>query len=218
LLDLFCGAGGAACGYQRAGFYVVGADHKPQSRYCGDEFVQADALEYAAAHGREFDVIHASPPCQLYSSLRSLHVDRRYPDLYGTLRIHLPTVVPWVIENVIGAPYRSGVVLCGSMFGLPFRRHRNFEGSMILFAPDCAHGPSEDLIGIYGHSDGHHVPGFKQPGTKRGPRQATTAEAKAIMGMPWAEQRKEITEAIPPAYTEFIGRQLFRAVLARKAA
>ena len=106
LLDLFCGAGGAAMGYYRAGFDVVGVDIKPQPRY-QFEFHQGDALEYCAAHGYEFDVIHASPPCQAYSVTRSIH-GNEYPDLVAVTRAALQaTGKPWVIENVVGAPLFS---------------------------------------------------------------------------------------------------------------
>src|SRR5262245_38235984 len=105
LLDLFCGAGGAAMGYHRAGFEVVGVDHRPQPRYTFP-FVRGDALEYALAHGREYDAIHASPPCQAYSALRARAPGRRYPDLFVATRSALEAVgKPWVVENVPGAPF-----------------------------------------------------------------------------------------------------------------
>ena len=86
LLDIFCGAGGATCGYQRAGFHVTGVDNRPMPRYCGDEFHQADALQFLAEHGREFDVIHASPPCQAYSAANNIHGRTDHPDLVGATR------------------------------------------------------------------------------------------------------------------------------------
>jgi len=212
LLDLFSGAGGAARGYQLAGFHVTGVDINPQPHYIGDEFHQDDAMTFPLDG---FDVIHASPPCQAYSSLASLH-DKAYPDLYGAIRARfIETGRPWVIENVIGAPYRSGIVLCGSMFDAPLnrtRRHRNFESGHLMMAPPCRHREQPALIGIYGASDGAHEPGFKHIGAKRGPRQATTTEAREIMGMPWAVQRRELTQAIPPAYTEWIGLRFIEAM------
>jgi hypothetical protein len=131
LLDLFCGAGGCARGYQRAGFYVVGVDNRPQPRYAGDEFVQADALEYVRDHGHEFDAIHASPPCQGYSDGAN--------NIHGrpTTRCRSPTCarlleatgLPYVIENVEGARkhMRDPVTVCGLSLGLNVRRHRLFE-------------------------------------------------------------------------------------------
>ncbi len=148
LLDLFCGAGGAAMGYHRAGFEVVGVDIAPQPNY-PFEFVQMDALDCVAAMSGlvGLEAIHASPPCQAYSTLATLAPDNDYPDLYEPTRDLLEqTGLPWVIENVIGAPYRSGVVLCGSMFGLRIRRHRNFESNVLMFAPPCDHGWQSDRI------------------------------------------------------------------------
>lgn len=137
LLDLFCGAGGAAMGYHRAGFEVVGVDLKPQKHY-PFEFHQADALEFLAEHGREFDVIHASPPCQAHTSLKNLH-DKDYPELIEpTRRLLEKTGLPYIIENVVGAPLRNPILLCGSSFGLRVRRHRLFESNWFLIAPPVA--------------------------------------------------------------------------------
>ena len=152
LLDLFCGAGGAAMGYYRAGFTdIVGVDIKPQPRY-PFEFIQADALEYLAEHGHEFDAIHASPPCQGYSIMNNLpwNRDREYPLLIlPTLELLKQTGKPYVLENVMGA--RRGAKgltkrgleehgleagwLCGTMFGLPFYRHRLFASSFFWMQP-----------------------------------------------------------------------------------
>lgn len=227
LLDLFCGAGGAAMGYHRAGFEVVGVDIEPHLEY-PFEFHQADALDVLDAllpDGRggswclsDFDTIHASPPCQRYSSCASLHPANEYSDLYLPVLERLKmSGLPYVVENVIGAPYRTGVVLCGSMFGMPIRRHRNFESNVAMLAPECRHSEQGELVGIYGNSDGEHKPGFKHPGVKRGPRQATTAEARRVMEMPWASRRREITEAIPPCFTQFIGGYLISHLDARVA-
>lgn len=202
LLDLFCGAGGAGMGYHRAGFDVVGVDINPQPRY-PFEFIQADALEYCAAHGHEFDAIHASPPCQAYSSAtldHSKHVDLYVPTrelLQGSSR-------PFVIENVIGAPYQSGIIMCGSMFGMRIRRHRNFEASILMFQPVCQHAGRERPITITGHG------GAKWKEYKHS-RKAPVSVWPELMGMPWATW-KEAAQAIPPAYTEFIGRQLLEAL------
>jgi DNA (cytosine-5)-methyltransferase 1 len=141
LLDLFCGAGGAAMGYHRAGFdEIVGVDIEPQPRY-PFAFFQGDALEYCAAHGSEFDAIHASPPCQAYTRmarglLESQGRGREYPDLIHATRsaLHLAGVVS-VIENVPGAPLLGPVMLCGSSFGLLVQRHRLFESTVPMLVP-----------------------------------------------------------------------------------
>jgi DNA (cytosine-5)-methyltransferase 1 len=199
LLDLFCGAGGAAVGYHRAGFDVVGVDINPQPHY-PFEFHQADAMTFPLDG---FDAIHASPPCQAYSTAtpdRSAH-----PDLYEATRARLQaTRLPWVIENVMGAPYRSGVVLCGSMFGLRVRRHRCFESSHLLMPPcGCRHRAQGTPLGVYGHGG----PGRSTRPSGGGGTKADRRDFAELMGMPWATPR-EIVLAVPPAYTEHIGRQL----------
>src|SRR5713101_1334840 len=126
-LDLFCRAGGSTKGLQRAGFHVTGVDWKRQPRYCGDLFVQADALRPPFDLGA-FDLIWASPPCQADSILRQLPwlKGKEYPRLIAPVRRLLSAAgVPWVIENVPGAPL-SGFELCGRQFGLPLYRHRVF--------------------------------------------------------------------------------------------
>lgn len=209
LLDLFCGAGGAGMGYHRAGFDVVGVDIEPQPNY-PFPFVRADALQVLeAGFWRSFDAIHASPPCQAYTAFTAVRPDGDHPLLIEPVRELLEqTRLHYVIENVPGAPLIRPTILCGSSFGLPIRRHRLFETNWTLLAPPCVHRDQPWIVGVYGASDGAHEPGFKHPGNKRGPRQATTSEAREIMGMPWATRRRELTEAIPPAYTELIGHQL----------
>jgi len=210
LLDLFCGAGGAAMGYHRAGFEVVGVDIKPQPRY-PFEFIRADALAFVAANGHEFDAIHASPPCQAYSVARSLH-KRNHPKLIEPLReLLIKAGRPFVIENVPGAPL-TGIVLCGTSFGLnveykgenyELRRHRIFESNLNLTTKACAH--ALPVIGVYGHGESKSMRG------KRGFQISVVAVRRAVMDMAWAN-RDEIAEAIPPAYTEFIGKQLIEVI------
>ena len=197
LLDLFCGAGGAAMGYHLAGFAdIVGVDIKPMPRY-PFTFVQGDALEYVATHGYAFDLIHASPPCQRYSTMSRNKMD--HPDLYGPTKLVLTRIgALYVIENVIGAPYMSGVVLCGSMFGLRVRRHRNFETNWPIWLPlRCDHLGQGRPITVTGRGGGK-----PRPHSWKGVR----AEWPQIMGMEWATPA-EVTQAIPPVYTEWVGKQ-----------
>lgn len=191
LLDLFCGAGGAGMGYHRAGFEVVGVDNRPQKNY-PFEFHQADALEYAREHGHEFDAIHASPPCQKYSMAQRIYQNsEKYPDLVDDTRELLDALGrPYVIENVPGAPLRVDLRLCGTMFGLRIIRHRHFESTveMPLLVPACCHRD------VY---DPWHREGVDQ-----------RVQLALAMGIDWGMTRPEVREAIPPAYTEFIGEQL----------
>jgi len=209
LLDLFCGGGGATRGYQNAGFYVVGIDIKPMPRYCGNEFHQADALEYLAEYGAEFDVIHASPPCQHYSfACKAAHTSEKFPDLLPKTRDTLISVNrPYVIENVPGAPMIPNLILCGSYFGLPIVRHRLFEiyPPIFILVPSCNHVIAP--IGVYGN-------GTNSWYRKKTGHNASTNDWRKAMGIDWMT-KKELAEAIPPAYTEFIGKQLI-AFLARK--
>lgn len=213
LLDLFCGAGGAAMGYHRAGFDVVGVDHKAQPRY-PFAFHQADALEFLRAHGREYDAIHASPPCQAYVRSGMVAKDGRHPKLVAPVRELLAaTGVPYVIENVPGAPLRCDVMLCGSMFGLGVRRHRIFESNAGLspFTLSCDH--SRRITGVYGHP---HRRGGAWRNGKRPMLPSDKATWSREMGIDWMHPL-ELAQAIPPAYCEFIGHQLMRCVLERAA-
>ncbi len=220
LVDAFSGAGGAAKGYQRAGFYVVGIDNAPQPHYCGDEFHQGDALEMLADLDwlAGFDAIHASPPCQAYSVLRRANPGTSYPDLIGPTRELLKaTGLPYVIENVPGAPLERSIVLCGSMFNLgagarQLRRHRLFECSFVILQPQCQH--DGEAIGVYGGgATGRYTfaNGIKTREGRRGGYQGTIAERREAMEIEWMNGR-EINQAIPPAYTEFIGAQLLQHI------
>lgn len=182
-------------GYCRAGFTeIVGVDIHPQPHY-PFQFIQADALSFPL---NGYDVIHASPPCQQYSVTRGLH-GREHPDLLPAVRKRLQECEGlWVIENVIGAPIENGIVLCGSMFGLKIRRHRHFESNVLLFSPaPCQH--QEGAWSITGHTVEY---------MKDRKRIIGTVEiAKSAMGINWMNGR-ELTQSIPPAYTEWVGRQL----------
>ena len=222
LLDLFCCEGGAATGYHRAGFDVVGIDIDPQPNYPftflrGDAVVAlanlVDGYEVGGYHLSDFDAIHASPPCQLYSVSTVMHRDaNEYPDLVDTVRELLTRIdIPWVIENVMGAPLvprghvtfdgRYGEMLCGSMFSMKrLRRHRLFETNWPLSAPSsCRHSEQEDVMSIVGHGE--------QGRSGRVGERWGLAARREVMGMTWAS-RDGISEAIPPAYTEWIGRQM----------
>lgn len=209
LLDLFCGAGGAAMGYYRAGFDVVGVDLNPQPNY-PFPFFENDAQSFVSLGGvADFDVIHASPPCQRYSTATA--EPTRHPDLVAPVRELLKsTGLPYVIENVPGSPLDPTIILCGSMFGLQVRRHRLFESNMTLTAPPCDHVRQGQPWGVYGHGGGTSRP--RVGGGNRG-RKAKSSEFASLMGMPWATPR-EIVQAIPPVYSEHIGLQLRVAMLA----
>lgn len=205
LLDLFCKAGGAARGYQRAGFYVVGVDIEPQPRYAGDEFVQADALTFPLDG---FDAIHASPPCQAYSSTQRIR-SNTHPDLIGETRTRLARLgVPFVIENVVGAPLLYPIELCGAMFGLRTYRHRLFESNVVLgIPPHPTHlAPTRKMGRAPAAGDFMHIVG----------NFSGAAMAREIMECPWMT-RDELREAVPPAYAEWIGRQLIAFVSADAA-
>lgn len=208
LLDLFCGGGGAARGYQLAGFHVTGVDIAPQPHYVGDEFHQADALTWLddCRFGSTFAAIHASPPCQPYSSTASLH-NTTYPRLIDEVRALLRrSRAKYVIENVVGAPLTDYVTLCGSSFGLGVRRHRRFETNWIVWNPPrCDHASQPEPVDVTG--GGPTKPGRIRTGGGISRKPRTVAEASAAMGIDWMT-RAELNEAIPPAYTEFIGQQL----------
>lgn len=205
LLDLFCGAGGAAMGYHRAGFDVVGVDIQPQKNY-PFEFIQADAMSFPLDG---FDAVHASPPCQRYTIGRHIHRSGdRHPDLVAPTRDRLVALgKPWVIENVPGSPLIDPVMLCGLMFDLRVLRHRLFETSWPLDQPNHPKHPLGDLTGSHhGYSTGDR--GFV---TVAGHNFVRVEGAKA-MGVAWQTTRAELAQAIPPAYTEYVGRQLIRVV------
>lgn len=214
LLDLFCCQGGAAMGYHQAGFDVVGVDIEDQPRY-PFEFVQGDALEYLAAHGGAFDAIHASPPCQAYSTITP--DPGRHPRLIAPTReLLIASGKPYVIENVEGArrELNHPVKVCGSGLGLAVRRHRYFETNVAAMGVPCAHG-SAVPVGVYGdHKDGVHL---RPSGTSRGVKAQTEAEASAALGgVEWMDWHG-MTECIPPSYTEWIGRQLIAHLEERAA-
>ncbi len=216
LLDLFCGAGGAAMGYHRAGFEVVGVDKAPMTYY-PFEFHQADALRYLDQHWQEFDAIHASPPCQASSALtKGTNHGRSYPQLIPATREALnASGLPYVIENVQGADIRRDAMLCGEMFGLGVIRHRLFEvAGFTVEAP--AHVPHRGRVAGMRHGQWFTGPYFAVYGGGGG--KGSVAQWREAMGIDWTWDRKEIAEAIPPAYTAYLGAQLLAALNAGEVA
>ncbi len=216
LLDLFCGAGGATRGYQLAGFHVTGVDIAPQPNYCGDVFHQTDALEFVAEHWRDFEAIHASPPCQASSALtKGTNAGREYPQLIPeTRRLLRATGLPTVLENVQGSGLRRDLTLCGEMFGLGVIRHRYFElGRWTAMQPP--HVAHRGRVAGYRHGRWFEGPYFAVYGEGGG--KGTVLQWQAAMGMPWTDVRKEIAEAIPPAFSRYIGEQLYDLVAALTA-
>lgn len=213
ILDLYCKAGGAALGYHQAGFDVVGVDIEPQPHYPFD-FIQSDALTVDLCWS-DFDAIHASPPCQDHSALSSMAGTHNTGWLLEATRELLETTgLPYVIENVMGAPMRGDVILCGTMFGCTIDnaelwRHRQFEvgGGWQLdhWLPQCAHGQRRHVLGVYGHADGEDVDRHRRR-TRRGWTGSTSQRAE-VMGIGWMTSA-ELAQAIPPAYTKWIGSQL----------
>lgn len=257
-IDLFCGDGGATKGLQRAGFHVTGVDIAPHPKYCGNEFIQADALSVDLS---PYDFAWASPPCQAFSSLRHLHKKERPNLIPETRRKLVRAQVVYCIENVPGAPLGDPgflIMLCGTMFGLQtrdgrgeLRRHRLFETSFsIPLRPECQHGTASPLsvcgkgghfsartitvagmsfgescereskrrkvltvcghtpvdntarrtMGVVGHSP---VAGARINGVRE---VFTVAQAREAMGIDWMTM-KGLSQAIPPVYSEFIGKR-----------
>lgn len=214
LLDLFCGGGGASEGYSRAGFVVGGVDHVYQPNY-PHEFIRRDALEYARQHGRAFDAIHASPPCQSFTAYRRKGhgVGDGYPDLIAETREVLEQIGrPYVIENVPGAPLSAPITLCGSMFGLDVRRHRHFElGGWELGEPGPACNHAAQTPRFPPATNRTNLRSTVEVGVWRIPLDVQ----QRAMGISWMT-REELSEAIPPAYTRWLGTWL-RAVLSAGA-
>ena len=207
LLDLFCGAGGASAGYAATGFEVHGVDLKHGKRY-PYTYVRADVIDVLRDKNYldQFDVIHASPPCQTHSITQHLRNAQGKTtsklDLIPETRAALiESGKPYIIENVPGSPLINPIQLCGSSFGLKVRRHRLFESNMALVGSICDHKSQGRPIGVYG-SLNDEIP-------KGGKTAATIDEARNAMGISWAIWT-ELVEAIPPAYTKYLGGQLGR--------
>ena len=203
LLDLFCGAGGAAMGYYRAGFDVIGVDNQSQPHY-PFTFIQADATDPPLRLTR-FDAVHASPPCQRFSQMSKCRpgLADKYPNLLLQTRALLQTLnTPWIIENVPGAPLHNPIQICGSGLGMPLQRHRLFESNFALWSIPCAHGQN-NWNPEYKHATGRKRRRVPVIGEWRISQQLQNE----AMGIDWMTL-KELSEAIPPAYTEHLGHQL----------
>jgi DNA (cytosine-5)-methyltransferase 1 len=198
LLDLCCGAGGCSVGYSLAGFEVTGVDLIPQPDY-PYTFIQADALTFSLDG---YDAFHASPTCKGFTNLASFHHSAsRHPNLIPSLRARLAaTGKPYIIENVAGAPLQKSLMLCGEMFSLDVIRHRYFETNVLLFSPPHPrHTKRTGKPGAIPEPDEHWCIGghFGQKHL-----------AALAMGITWMTRRDDIAQAIPPPYTEYLGRQL----------
>jgi len=212
LLDLFSGAGGAARGYQRSGFHVVGVDVVDQPGYVGDDFIRADAFQFLAQNYWKFDAIHASPPCQRYSVMSRIRpgLNEQYPDHIPRLRAWLDYYAkPYVIENVPRAPMRNPTILCGTMFGYELYRHRLFETNFRVKQPPH---PFHRITAVH--------PDQWEPGKIMSVvgNCSPIEHARKIMDIPWMNSN-ELSEAVPPYYTEHVGIALRRRLdrLARVA-
>lgn len=228
LLDLFCGAGGAATGYYRAGFDVLGVDIKPQKRY-PFAFSQDDAMSvlarlakgkvWRAADGRrfrrrDFAVIHASPPCQRYSAASNIHGGDHHPDLVVPVReLLIASDRTYVIENVPRSPLRMAVNICGLALGLNVKRHRWFESNILLFGTECGDHSKDYLIVFGGGARGraHQIGRTKKGGPIIHRPTISVERAREAMGIDWMT-RDELSQAVPPKYTEFLGKQLLAAL------
>jgi DNA (cytosine-5)-methyltransferase 1 len=207
LLDLFCCAGGAAVGYYSAGFEVVGVDIEPQPHYPFG-FIQGDALD-PPVDLRAFDAVHASPPCQAFTKGQNARKQAHlHPDLIPATRALLRSSgLPYVIENVEGAPLENPVVVCGTALGMEhegfeLRRHRLFESNVAMMSTPCHH--RLPAAPVFGHSAGRDW-------RNRHGRDFGQAARAAIMGVDWMT-REELREAIPPAFAEYVGGYLMAAV------
>jgi len=225
LLDAFSCEGGAAVGYERAGFDVVGVDIEPRfaKRY-PFEFHAADAIEFIRLHGHEFDAIHASPPCQGYSvaTLGTPGAREKHPRLIEPVREALiATGKPYVIENVVGARahLHDPLTLCGSMFNLTatdddgttlrLERHRLFESNIMLMSPgQCAHDKSIPVGGVYGGGRSNR---WEAKNVRRGGYTPAKHVREELMGIDWMTLHG-LSQSLPPVYTEHIGAQLIEAL------
>ena len=197
-LDLFCGGGGASLGLKRAGFEVTGVDHIRQREYPYD-FWLSDVLTLSPHILRVFDLIWASPPCQQYSKLKFFYRGKIYPELLEkTKTLLIESGRPFVIENVVGAPLRRDLLLCGKMFGLKIYRHRIFEihGFKV---PQLEHLKHRHRIGMSGYRD---ITG----------RNFKLSDAQEVMRLRHIRDCYTISQAIPPAYSRYIALKFLESI------
>lgn len=206
-------------GYRQAGFDVVGVDLKAQPRY-PFAFLQMDVLKLDPRFIATFDAIHASPPCQASTRMKTMHNAKAHVDLIPQTRAMLKrSGLPWVIENVVGAALERPILLCGTMFDLgagdmELQRHRLFEANFQVNTPDCEHTYRE-TIGVYG---GHVRNRSRRAGSKdRGVDDPTFSDACTAMGVNWMNLG-ELCQAIPPAYADHIGRNLIAHIVRERIA
>ncbi len=228
-LDLFCCAGGAGMGLHRAGFDVTGVDIRPQSRY-PFPFIEGDAL---AQDLSGYDLVWASPPCQAHTSMKTMHNAKEHPDLIPATRAMLEAWGGvWIMENVVGAPLRNPVTLCGTMFGLgcqdaELRRHRLFECSFAILAPPCSHGQRASVMGVYGghlrnrrraRTIGIYGEACRDSVRKidKGDADFDVTQGREAMGIDWMTLA-ELCQAIPPAYSQFLATQALRVIAGHNA-
>ena len=202
IADLFCGAGGSAYGLSIAGFEVEGFDIVPQPNY-PFKFTCKSAFEVDLT---QYDAIWASPPCQAYISVGRTRTRQKYQNLIPNTRYLLQqSKLPYIIENIVPAPLIDPVVLCGEMFGLRVLRHRKFESNLTLVVPEHERHNSNGVHrssrggGYYWAVNGHEIGTLKQ--------------WKDAMGIEWMTSKRELAEAIPPKYSEYLGKQLMRYLM-----
>ena len=217
VLDLYCGCGGATKGLQNAGFEVTGIDNKPMPYYCGNEFIQCDINEITTEFIRSFDLVWASPPCQLFSvgTLGVKDRETKYPNLIEkTRKLLLNSHVPFIIENVPNAPLRKDLMLCGEMFDLRVIRHRIFEieGFKVEQPKHLKHKRSVckgEAIGVWngGKPGGFGKRSYYMQVAGHGGNSYSfkLEDWQKAMGINWIHKKKYLTQCVPPAYSEYIG-------------
>lgn len=203
VLDLYCGAGGATMGYHLAGFEVTGVDLKHGKRY-PFTYRRMSVLDLKPEDLQEYDLIHSSPPCQTYSITKNLRIAQgkstdKQDLIEPTRELLIASGKPYIIENVVGAPLINPVRLCGSAFGLKVRRHRLFESNMPLSGIACDHKSQGRPVGVYGSLNDEIPNGGKTA--------KNIEEGRAAMGIDWMLWG-ELVEAIPPAFTKYLGDQV----------